>query len=161
MHSGEKRVATGLRVPVSTLVSPQVCPTNTVGAILKSGDDERGVSGVRVHRILKRIGEQPTREKGRDILRRIDERDQIQIRIAVLARGEQERVLHCRTDREPAHPTCVLGCTVCGVGALLRARVCALVATDRAFREWLCVYALCALKMMSLCKRRATALLPT
>ena len=35
---------------------------------------------------------------------------------------------------------CVLGCTVCGVGALLRARVGALVATDRAFREWLCVY---------------------
>ena len=55
---------------------------------------------MRVYRVLKRIGEQPTREKERDILRRIAERDQIQIRIAVLARGERERVLHCKTDRE-------------------------------------------------------------
>ena len=117
--------------------------------------------GLRVYRVLKRIGEQPTREKERDILKRIAERNQIQIRIAVLAQGERTRVLRIGTDREPAHPPCVLGCTVCGVGALLRARVGALVATDRAFREWLCVYALCALKMMSLCKRRATALLPT
>ena len=67
-----------------------------------------------VHRILKRIGEQPTREKERDILRRIAERDQIQIRITVLAQGERERLLRVRTDREPAQPPCVLGCTVCG-----------------------------------------------
>ena len=32
--------------------------------------------------------------------------------------------------------------------SLLRARVCALVATDRAFREWLCVYALCVLELV-------------
>ena len=31
----------------------------------------------------------------------------------------------------------------CGVGALLRARVCALVATDRAYREWLRVLCAC------------------
>ena len=71
-----------------------------------------------VYRVLKRIGEQPTREKERDILRRIAERDQIQIRIAVLAQGERERVLRIRTDREPAHPPCVLGCTVCGRSVL-------------------------------------------
>ena len=63
---------------------------------------------MRVYRVLKRIGEQPTREKERDILRRIAERDQIQIRIAVLAQGERERVLRIGTDREPAHPPCVL-----------------------------------------------------
>ena len=43
--------------------------------------------GLRVYRVLKRIGEQPTREKERDILKRIAERNQIQIRIAVLAQG--------------------------------------------------------------------------
>ena len=95
--------------------------------------------GLRVYRVLKRIGEQPTREKEWDILKRIAERNQIQIRIAVLAQGERTRVLRIGTDREPAHPPCVLGCTVCGVGALLRARVGVLVTTDRAFREWLCV----------------------
>ena len=68
--------------------------------------------GLRVYRVLKRIGEQPTREKERDILKRIAERNQIQIRIAVLAQGERTRVLRIGTDREPAHPPCVLGCTV-------------------------------------------------
>ena len=67
---------------------------------LRCGDDERGVSGVSFYRILKRIGEQPTREKERDILKRIAERNQIQIRIAVLAQGERERVLRIGTDRE-------------------------------------------------------------
>ena len=56
--------------------------------------------GLRVYRVLKRIGEQPTREKEWDILKRIAERNQIQIRIAVLAQGERERVLRIRTDRE-------------------------------------------------------------
>ena len=56
--------------------------------------------GLRVYRVLKRIGEQPTREKERDILKRIAERNQIQIRIAVLAQGERTRVLRIGTDRE-------------------------------------------------------------
>ena len=56
--------------------------------------------GLRVYRVLKRIGEQPTREKEWDILKRIAERNQIQIRIAVLAQGERTRVLRIGTDRE-------------------------------------------------------------